>query len=250
MRLVDLSLPLLNPEGSPAVLHPTEHLTAAAERGRSLGFDPALLPEPGVHMASERFDLATHRGATHVDAPWHYGPVSAGRPARTIDELPLDWFFGDGVRLDCTGVPADSEVDLEKIQSEVEQSGEPLSPGEIVLVQTGADRYWGTARYENASPSVSRDAIAWLLDQGIRVVGFDAFSPDRAVRAAIGELKAGHPERFLPVHMLGREREFCIVEKLGNLGAVPRRGFKVCLFPLKVQRGSGGWCRAVAFLPD
>lgn len=250
MRLVDLSLPILNSEGSAPVLHPTDHETSAIERGRSLGFDPALLPEPGVHMASERFDLATHRGGTHVDAPWHYGPSSEGRPARTIDQLPLEWFFSDGVKLDCSDVPADDTIDLARVRAELARAGRALKPLDIVLVQTGADRHWGTARYETSSPAVAREAVEWILDQGVKVVGFDAFSPDRPVRAAAAELVAGRPERFLPVHMLGREREFCIVEKLANLASLPAHGFRVCLFPVRVERGSGGWCRAVAVLPD
>ncbi len=250
MRLVDLSLPILNSEDSPPVLIPTDHVVSARQRGQSLGFDPALLPEPGVHMASERFDLATHQGGTHVDAPWHYGPLSEGRPARTIDQLPLEWFFSDGVKLDCTSLSAEGTIDLEVIQSEFRRIGYALKALDIVLLQTGADRFWGLKNYEIASPDVSREAVGWLLDQGVKVIGIDAFSPDRAVRASVGELIEGHPERFLPVHMLGREREFCIVEKLANLSAIPAAGFRVCMFPVKVQGGSGGWCRAVALLSD
>jgi kynurenine formamidase len=250
MRLVDLSLPIINSEDSAPVLLPMDHVVSALRRGESLGFDPALLPEPGIHMASERFDLATHQGGTHVDAPWHYGPQSEGRPARTIDQLPLEWFFSDGVKLDCTSLPAEGTIDLEMVQSELRRIGYALKALDIVLLQTGADRFWGLKRYETSSPDVNREAVEWLLDQGVKVIGIDAFSPDRAVRASVGELIDGHPERFLPVHMLGREREFCIVEKLANLSAIPAAGFRVCMFPVKVQRGSGGWCRAVALLSD
>ena len=37
---------------------------------------------------------------THIDAPYHFGPTSDGQRARTIDDLPLDWFYSDGVVLD------------------------------------------------------------------------------------------------------------------------------------------------------
>ncbi len=35
-----------------------------------------------------------------MDAPWHYAPTSEGKPARTIDEVPLDWCYGSGIVLD------------------------------------------------------------------------------------------------------------------------------------------------------
>lgn len=45
--------------------------------------------------------LPTHMG-THVDAPFHYGPRADGDPAKTIDELPLEWFYKPAVCLDLT----------------------------------------------------------------------------------------------------------------------------------------------------
>jgi kynurenine formamidase len=35
-----------------------------------------------------------------------------------------------------------------------------------------------------------------------------------------------------------------------NLDKLPPTGFKVALFPIKIRRGSGAWCRAVAILED
>ena len=37
--------------------------------------------------------FGTHN-STHLDAPWHYNSSIGGEPAQTIDQLPLDWFFG------------------------------------------------------------------------------------------------------------------------------------------------------------
>ena len=44
--------------------------------------------------------IGTHAG-THVDAPWHYNSTIQGAPAQTIDELPLERFFGPGVVVDA-----------------------------------------------------------------------------------------------------------------------------------------------------
>ena len=51
--------------------------------------------------ANDIIKLSTH-GTTHLDAPFHYAPVSEGKPAKTIDEIPLEWCYSDGVVLDMS----------------------------------------------------------------------------------------------------------------------------------------------------
>jgi len=53
----------------------------------------------GKYCALERACLTTH-DTSHLDAPWHYAPTSEGKPAKKIDEIPLEWCYGDGVVLD------------------------------------------------------------------------------------------------------------------------------------------------------
>jgi kynurenine formamidase len=44
--------------------------------------------------------LITHNG-THLDAPYHFAStMNHGEPAITIDEVPLEWCFQPGVKLD------------------------------------------------------------------------------------------------------------------------------------------------------
>ena len=51
-------------------------------------------------------------------------------------------------------------------------------------------------------------------------------------------------------HRAGREIEYSQIEKLHNLESLPAKGFEISCFPVKVHRGSAGWTRAVALLPD
>jgi kynurenine formamidase len=37
---------------------------------------------------------------------------------------------------------------------------------------------------------------------------------------------------------------------MANLDQLPSTGFKVAVFPIKIERGSAGWTRAVAILED
>ncbi len=52
----------------------------------------------GKGPAADRVAMTTHNG-THMDAPWNYHPtMDGGKPAMTIDEVPLDWCMGPGKR--------------------------------------------------------------------------------------------------------------------------------------------------------
>ena len=83
--------------------------------------------------------LITHAG-THVDAPYHYFPTSGGERARTIDELPLDWFVRPGVRLDLRERPWGERIEVEHLEAALAAAGHTLAPYDIVLLWTGAER--------------------------------------------------------------------------------------------------------------
>ena len=64
----------------------------------SIGIKAEEFPE-GKYCASEIVTLGTHN-TTHLDAPYHFYPTSEGKPAKTIDQIPLEWCYADGVVLD------------------------------------------------------------------------------------------------------------------------------------------------------
>ncbi len=53
----------------------------------------------GFGLAWEEVGMDTHAG-THLDAPYHFGPTAEGKPAKRIDEIPLEWCFSDGAGYD------------------------------------------------------------------------------------------------------------------------------------------------------
>ena len=105
MRLIDLSVTIEQDAVSELVPPKIEF---RSHTGAGLAFfkeafgitEEDLIWSGGTAPGDEIFTFMSHTG-THVDAPFHYGPVSAdGTPAKSIDELPLEWFHGDGVVLD------------------------------------------------------------------------------------------------------------------------------------------------------
>ena len=51
-------------------------------------------------------------------------------------------------------------------------------------------------------------------------------------------------------HKAGAEIGYCHMEKLSNLDALPSHGFKVACFPVKIEKASAGWTRAVAIIEN
>jgi len=252
VRIIDLSVPIMNysmdtHEQSISYL---DHQEVARQRAKSYGVPADRFPLPGVHSASEVVTLSTHAG-THMDAPWHYGPTSEGKPARTIDEIPLEWCFGAGVRLDFRAKQADESISAAEVDAELARIGHRIRPLDIVLIWTGCDRFFDQPDWNLRHPGMSREATLMLIEQGVRMMGTDAWGFDIPIPTMAERLRRGDTASFFPAHYAGREREYCHMEKMANFGAIPAAtDFTVACFPVKVHRGSGGWCRPVAIVAD
>src|SRR5690349_20135634 len=176
LRLIDLSVPLENlaaSEPMPAQIHYVRHEDEGLEQMRRFfGVRPEdLVYSDGLGWAIEEIHAITHTG-THVDAPYHYGPQSEGKPARTIDEVPLEWCFAPGVVLDMRHKSAGEEITVADLETALEGIDYRLRPLDIVLLQTGADQRLASPDYF-AQPGLGRQGVLWLVDQGVRVIGID-----------------------------------------------------------------------------
>jgi len=213
------------------------------------GMKPEDFPE-GLYCAIETITLGTH-DTTHLDAPWHYYPTSEGKPAKTIDQIPLEWCYSDGVVLDFHHKQRSEEITASEVEEALNKVGYQLKPFDIVLIRTDGDKHYYEKRYEIAACGMTRDSTLWLIDHGIKVMGTDSWGWDRPHDIMIADLKAGRKERFWEAHLLGKEREYCHIERMANLDKIPRPfGFKVAVFPINIEGASGGWARAVAILED
>ena len=110
-EIIDISMPLENdvisdpPAFLPKITYIDHQMSVDQVRGFFPGLAKADLPD-GEGWAIERVELITHNG-THLDAPYHFAStMNQGERAITIDEVPLDWCFQPGVKLDYA-VPDD-----------------------------------------------------------------------------------------------------------------------------------------------
>lgn len=204
----------------------------------------------GEALSWEDFSGDTHTG-THLDAPVHFGSVVEGRPARSIDEVPLEWCYGPGVRLDLRYKEPGSEITPTDLEDALKAADHTLVRGDIVLIWTGASDRYAEPDYPEAHAGMGREATLWLVEQGVHIAGIDAHTFDRPFLAMVEDYRASRdPAVLWPAHLAGRTREYCHLENLSNLGALPASGFTVACFPVKIRNGSAGWTRAVAFVDD
>ena len=203
--------------------------------------------EAGFFYASYRFGGAEH-GGTHLDAPIHF---AEGR--QTADEIPLSSLIGPAVVVDVAdsaGANADYQATVADLEAWEAAHGR-IPAGAILLLRTGwgdrwADRaaYLGTeltgpeAVAELHFPGLAPEAAQWLVDnRDIAAFGLDTPSLDH-----------GQSTDFR-THVILNSENIPGLENVANLDRLPESGAYVVALPMKIEDGSGGPLRIVAFVP-
>ncbi|MFZ2529817.1 MAG: cyclase family protein [Rhodococcus sp. (in: high G+C Gram-positive bacteria)] len=179
----------------------------------------ATLRDDGYNLL--RIDLGSQTG-THVDAPSHMREHGA-----PVDSLDPALFVGRGVVVDVRGLPARARIVTELLGDVV------CGPGDIVLLHTGWDVYYGTDRYFE-HPYPDADVCRLLLDRGVRTIGIDAPSLD-----ATGATE-------FPAHWLVADAGGVICENLCGLERIDFPNPLISILPIRLRDGDGAPVRAVA----
>ena len=161
--------------------------------------------------------LGTHSG-THVDAPAHFVPGGAG-----VEALPLDALVG---RCRVVEVPAQTRL-IEPAHLEPDARGVPR-----VLLKTTSAALWDEPGFRRDFVALSPAAAAWLVAQGVLLVGIDYLSVDPYE----AEPAAAH------LTLLGAG--VVVLEGL-DLRAVPPGDYDLAALPLKLAGADGAPARVV-----
>jgi kynurenine formamidase len=216
-----------------------------------------MMVYPG-HLKTVLFDHATHtetaprfdsgfsfqtkgfllndNGPTHVDSFSHLDPDPS---AQTIDQMPLELFYGDAVCVDVTGAEPRTDIPVSRVEQGLADAGQEVRSGDILLFYTGtATKYGGTPEYVTEFLGLGADVADWIVDKGIKSFGIDTCTPDNP------------SSRIYPIHMMGRAHHITHYENLTNLDQVGGCRFTFIGLPLKLKGAHGGPTRAVAVLDD
>lgn len=257
---VDLSIYLENdvisdpPAFAPKIQYFSHENTFAQIAPFFPGLKKEDLPD-GEGWAVELVNLSTHNG-THLDAPYHFHStqdkaLGTQKPAITIDQVPLEWCFQPGVKLDFRHFSDGYVVTAQDVEAELARMGHVLSPLEIVVVNTRAGSRYGHDDFVSAGCGMGYEATMYLLERGVRLTGTDAWSWDAPFVHTAQKYGQTHDASLIwEGHKAGRDIGYCHLEKLHNLEALPHTGFMISCFPHKIRGASAGWTRAVAIFDD
>ena len=259
-KLVDLSIYLENDVASdppglePRITYFTHENTYAQIAPFFPGLQQKDLPD-GEGWAVEQVTLSTHNG-THLDAPYHFHSTmdaksDGKKPAIAIHDVPLDWCFQPGVKLDFRHFADGCVVTAADVEAELARIGHTLKPLEIVVINTRAGSRYGHKDYVSSGCGMGYEATMYLLERGVRLTGTDGWSWDAPfVHTAVKYGETHDASLIWEGHKAGRDIGYCHIEKLHNLEVLPGDGFFISCFPHKIRGASAGWTRAVAIFDD
>lgn len=254
--LIDISMHLENdvvadpPGFGPHIDYVTHHDSVEYMLSFFPGLTQDQLPD-GEAWALENIRLNTHNG-THLDAPYHFhSTMNNGERALTIDEVPLDWCFNPGIRLDFRHMEDGYVATARDVEAELKRIGHELQPLDIVVVNTAAGARYGQDDYLASGCGMGREATLYLLERGVRVTGTDAWSWDAPfVHTAKRYAAEGDACIIWEGHRASIEIGYCHIEKLSNLELLPDSGYTIACFPWKIKGASAGFTRAVAIIEE
>lgn len=223
--------------------------------------DPAakLVNRSGAPYQTRWLALDEHTG-THLDAPSHFVPPpgsslphegEAGQ--KSVADVPLAQSMGPAVVIDADGAenvpPGTSPPIGPDVIVKWEDRHGSIDPGDVVLFRSGWDRLYrrgGSGGHYGWDVLISGSRAGWpaptaetielLHERGVLCVGTDGLS-------------VGAAEDGVPAHLAGLSRSMVFVEALSNLATLPPRGAFFMMLPLKIEGGTGGPGRAIAFVP-
>lgn len=253
-RIIDISIPIENDVKSdpdeilPVVEYFNHKDTVPMLASIFPGLQATDLPDE-EGWAYERVNLITHNG-THLDAPYHFSTtMDKNQRAITIDEVPLEWCFQPGIKLDFRHFEDGYVITKQDVIAELKRINHSLKPFEIVLVNTRAGSRYGHDDYIDAGCGMGRDATLYLLEHGVKITGIDSWSWDAPFSHTKKKyLETNDASLIWEGHKAGRDISYCHLEKLHNLESLPDTNFLVSCFPVKIKKASAGWTRAVAII--
>jgi arylformamidase len=160
-------------------------------------------------------NMVSHIG-THIEAPYHLL-----KDRDDLAELPLEMLMGKAAILDLRESPRGSAVSIAQVKNAAEKAG-GIHQGDIVFCNLGGAPFYGTDHYR-LTPYFVPEAIAWLVAQGMKLMGVDA----TGVEVPGSEEHVNHRTLF--------ENNVPLIENLANLNNLTQSRVEVFALPIAVR---------------
>ncbi len=164
---------------------------------------------------STQLELMSLHTGTHVESALH--TIEGGE---SIDEVALERVIGEAVVLNLAPVEPMRIIeveDLERAEGNLEEGGESIRPGDILLLRTDwAQEHIGTQKYFKDSPGLTEAAAEWVAAKRPKSVGCDFFEEPAA-------REPGWTAGEFVVHNAILKEAIPLIEGLVNLRELPPR---------------------------
>lgn len=177
--------------------------------------------QDGYNLSS--ITMGTQTGS-HVDAPFHFS-----NEGETIENMELDFFFGEAVVVRVTDKKAKEQITMKDIEPYDDQ----ITPGMIVLFNTNWYKKIGSEEFYD-HPYVSGEVANYLVEKGVRFICIDTINAD----------STGGTE--FPVHDAFSTNRLMIGENWAYFDQIDFERPIIAAFPMKIDGTDGSPVRAVA----
>jgi kynurenine formamidase len=160
-------------------------------------------------------NMVSHIG-THIEAPYHLL-----KDRDDLAALPLELLTGEAVVLDLRHSPRSAALDRGQVETAAKKAG-GIRAGDIVFCNLGGAPFYGTDQYR-LTPYFAPESLAWLLDQGMKMMGVDA----TGVEVPGSEEHVNHRALF--------EKGVPLIENLANLDSLSQSRVEVFALPIAVR---------------
>jgi len=165
--------------------------------------------------------------ATHIEVPYHIF-----QNGNDLASMELSAFYGNAVVLKFSNIKGRVPISVEDVKKEVSRIG-GIEKGDIVICNLGFSSLYGTDAYLQ-SPYFSEDAITYLAESGMKLMGIDA----GGVEIPKSEQHTNHSKLFA--------FNIPLIENLANLDALTVDRCTIMAFPYPIKHLEAFIVRVVA----
>ena len=200
----------------------------------------------GYYYSSNAFSAPEH-GGTHLDAPLHFA-----KDHFSVDQVPLSDLIGDGVVIDVSENAMknrDYLISVKDIESWEKKNGN-IPDSSIVLFRTGYGKFYPDPKNYLGTDAKGAEAIPLLHFPGIDPATAAWLTSNRKIKAVgidTPSMDYGQSKDF-KTHQVLLGKNIPGFENVANMDQLPTKGAYIVALPMKIEHGSGGPLRIIAWV--